>query len=153
MKVYRVVPPRYASDLSGEGARKWGGRWNPKGTAVLYTAENSSLALLEKLVHTDVDLLRAPQRLLTIEIPDHFKIKTINTTDLPKQWQLPLHYKMLQHLMLTYFKEGFHGISVPSAINSKDAVLVFDVSHTDYHQIEIIETEPVFFDTRLIKGD
>jgi RES domain-containing protein len=34
-----------------EGARRAGGRWNSKGTPVLYMSENRSLAVLEVLVH------------------------------------------------------------------------------------------------------
>ena len=49
---YRVVRQRYA-DLSGEGARRFGGRFNPPGIPVVYTSQSIALAVLEVLVHLD----------------------------------------------------------------------------------------------------
>ena len=50
--VYRSCTPRFAtrSDLfSGEGSRRHGGRWNPKGVAVVYTSLTLETALAETL--------------------------------------------------------------------------------------------------------
>jgi RES domain-containing protein len=58
MLVYRIAKSlEHAQDIFGFGAFKFGGRWNNKGTYMLYTSMNSSLAYLESLVHfneTDV---------------------------------------------------------------------------------------------------
>jgi RES domain-containing protein len=54
MFVYRIAKTRQrALYLSGAGAFRFGGRWNNKGTYLLYTSENSSLAFLENLVNQD----------------------------------------------------------------------------------------------------
>ena len=53
LTVYRATPAQYAGDLSGEGARLYGGRWNQRGTPALYASPNVSLALLENLVHIE----------------------------------------------------------------------------------------------------
>jgi RES domain-containing protein len=45
---YRIHKTRYAGD-SGEGARRYGGRWNPTGVAVIYAASHVSLAALDTL--------------------------------------------------------------------------------------------------------
>ncbi len=52
MTCYRVVRRKYA-DLTGEGARLYGGRHNPPGIPAIYSSENIALALLEILVHVD----------------------------------------------------------------------------------------------------
>jgi RES domain-containing protein len=52
--VWRIAadtPDYGADDLTGKGAEKTGGRWNRKGTPLLYCASSISLACLETLVH------------------------------------------------------------------------------------------------------
>ncbi|UDQ88972.1 RES family NAD+ phosphorylase [Xanthobacter autotrophicus] len=45
---YRGIQPKYAHDpCSGEGAKKNGGRFNPKGVAALYLSENPHTVALE----------------------------------------------------------------------------------------------------------
>ena len=66
--VWRITTQRFAARaFSGEGARLYGGRWNPKGWEVVYTAESQSLALLELMVQDDP--LRAHYVLMAVEIP------------------------------------------------------------------------------------
>jgi RES domain-containing protein len=54
MKVYCIGNPNFIDDLSGEGGRRYAGRWNKKGTPILYTAKHSSLAILEYLGHIQI---------------------------------------------------------------------------------------------------
>ena len=70
MKVYRISKEKYIKDLSGTGAKLYGGRWNPKGLALLYTSENKSLAALEVLVHLDRQTAPNDLKILCLEIPD-----------------------------------------------------------------------------------
>ena len=53
-RVWRVVSPRWVeSAFDGEGARRYGARWNTPGTGMVYTASHLSLAVLEILVHAE----------------------------------------------------------------------------------------------------
>jgi RES domain-containing protein len=52
--VWRIAtdtPDYGADDLSGRGAERTGGRWNRKGTPLIYTSMSVALACLETLVH------------------------------------------------------------------------------------------------------
>ena len=52
---WRIVQTHVADHaFSGEGARRYGGRWNSKGHAVVYTSGSISLAILEILVHIQI---------------------------------------------------------------------------------------------------
>jgi RES domain-containing protein len=54
--VWRIAtdtPDYGADDLSGKGAEFSGGRWNRKGTPVLYTSPSIALACLESVVHLE----------------------------------------------------------------------------------------------------
>lgn len=70
--VWRIAvdAPLYKADeLSGEGAKKSGGRWNKKGTPVVYTSESIALACLETLVHINAQGLPLNRYLVRIDIP------------------------------------------------------------------------------------
>lgn len=59
-----------ADDLSGEGARRTGGRWNRPGTTMIYTSTSIALACLETVVHLAAGDLPLNRYLVSIEIPD-----------------------------------------------------------------------------------
>lgn len=60
-----------ANDLSGKGAEITGGRWNAKGTPMLYVATTRSMAYLETVVHLDGSMpLPLNRYLVSIEVPD-----------------------------------------------------------------------------------
>ena len=85
LTAWRVVTERYAdSAFSGEGARLYGGRWNPKGVALVYTAHTQSLALLEMLVQDSP--LRARYVLIPARIPD-ILIERVDAAKLPADWR------------------------------------------------------------------
>ena len=53
-RIWRISHKNYASDIfSGEGARRFGGRFNRPGSSVIYCSCTLSLALLEILVQVD----------------------------------------------------------------------------------------------------
>lgn len=71
MTIYRLTRRIHAA-LSGEGARVYGGRWNSPGFAVVYTAAEPALAVLETLVHLELDFDEMPTVyvMMGIELPD-----------------------------------------------------------------------------------
>jgi RES domain-containing protein len=85
MLVYRVGKTKYANDLSGEGARLYGGRWNHKLTPCIYTSQSRALALLEYSANVNIEDLGFSLSITTIEIPNK-SIKKIQLSALPKDW-------------------------------------------------------------------
>lgn len=52
LSAWRILKAKYQDQpLSGEGARRLGGRWNHRGVPLIYLAESIALATLEVLVH------------------------------------------------------------------------------------------------------
>lgn len=65
------APDYEAHDLSGKGAERTGGRWNYKGTALVYASQSRALACLEAVVHLgDSDPLPLNRYLVELRIPD-----------------------------------------------------------------------------------
>jgi RES domain-containing protein len=79
MDLWRLCRRPYA-DLSGEGARIFGGRWNSPGRPVVYFAEHPALAALEVRVHLDLpfELLPNDFVLMRAMLPDGLVVEFDN---------------------------------------------------------------------------
>ena len=86
MIIYRLATEQYIEDLSGTGAKLFGGRWNTAGMPALYATENISLALVEILVRTDKTLMPPDYMLLKLEIPDQLVLATIQQNKLKENF-------------------------------------------------------------------
>ena len=151
MIVYRIAKEEYIEDLSGNGAKRSGGRWNPKGTPVLYCASTSSLAILEKLVSIDMDLLPDDLCIAALEIPKS-KILKIPKEELPKNWN---HYPSpdaLKSIGKSWIELGnFCTLQIPSAVNPIESNYLINVKHPLMEKIKIKEVTPFRIDHRLSK--
>src|SRR5947207_1076097 len=77
--VWRLVRPRFADKLDGEGSRVTGGRWNSRGRRALYTSANLSLSILEVYIHLAPEMRNELPALaaVRIAIPDGAAIARI----------------------------------------------------------------------------
>jgi RES domain-containing protein len=152
--LYRVSRARYAKDLSGEGARLAGGRWNYKGTPVIYTAESRSLAVLEAIVHMSQPDFLIKRKMVLIEIPETIDPIKIEISDLPKGWRkYPPPFKLaaigtrwatsMQSLLLR----------VPSAVVPGEFNFLINPAHPDMKFVKIASVEDLVFDNRLNPED
>ena len=73
VSVWRIAtdtPDYTADDLSGTGARVTGGRWNARGTPLIYASSSRALACLETVVHLGGGIALPLNRyLVRIDIP------------------------------------------------------------------------------------
>jgi RES domain-containing protein len=84
--VYRIHDRRFAS-LDGAGAAHFGGRWNPKGIPLLYTASSFEGALLEQLARAGVGRLPRHHVAAKIALPAHMVVPSLDDVDHP-DWHL-----------------------------------------------------------------
>ncbi|EGV18601.1 RES family NAD+ phosphorylase [Thiocapsa marina] len=87
MRVFRLVKERFADNaLDGSGAKVYGGRWNRKGHATVYTSDSIALAVLELLVHLHRSEVLNRYRLVTLDLPDE-EILVLDDPGLPEDWR------------------------------------------------------------------
>lgn len=147
MLIYRLAHPKYAKDISGYGSMMVPGRWNFKGHRILYTAENSSLALLEYLAHTEGLTRRLPYQLITIEAPDD-NIQTITLKQLPGKWKEDL--VKTRELGTKWLTTGNSLLlKVPSVINEDNSNFLVNPEHSRFQEVKIISMKEITFDKRL----
>ncbi len=151
MKVYRIAKTLYVNDLSGEGARLHGGRWNRPGVPVLYTSQARSLALLELIVHfAAYNAIKDSFSFLSLVIPDVDIISIDNQLlkgnkfDLNNQklWEISEYY---------FFKENVLGIKVPSILIPEESNIILNPFHPNFKQIKKKSIDSIDLDERFRK--
>lgn len=149
MILYRLSTAKWAKDISGEGARLFGGRFNPKGLTALYTSENISLCILEILVRASKITIPDDYTLITLEIPDT-KITEIYLKKLKKDWALDTPYT--QGIGEDFLKNNESlCLKVPSAIVPLEHNFVLNPAHKDFKKVSLRSTELLLLDKRLFK--
>ena len=153
MHCYRIARKKYADSLSGEGAKRYGGRWNTIGTPLIYTASSSSLAILEILVHIPVDLLPEDYYLMTISLPENKLGPPIALTDLPPDWKHNPSIKTTRQLGDQFYREAAHlALPIPSAVNELDQNILINPDHPDFDKVTLLDSTPLYLDRRLFKS-
>lgn len=151
MLVYRLYKSTYiAAPLSAEGARRAGGRWNPKGYPILYTSATPELALLEVIAHLNPSFIPL-FHLLVLDIPDDHQY--VSLTDLPANWQDEEQDEAMQIQLLNWLKQPDRlTVSVPSAIVSRSRNYLIHSNYPTFTDaVKIIENTPFRLDSRVIR--
>jgi RES domain-containing protein len=153
MLAWRIVSKRRQnSAFDGEGARRFGGRWNPPGTRVVYTSATLSLAALEYFVHVSVQTKPDDLLSVSIEIPQNLLIERIGESRLPKNWRIYPAVQQLQAIGQKWLKNGKSVIlAVPSAIIPQELNYLINPEHPDFAKCKINKPQPFVLDPRMFK--
>ena len=149
MIVYRITSGIYATDISGEGARLAGGRWNTIGNKVLYSAQHISLSILEILVKADKFTTPDDYTIVSIEVPEDKNYSLIELSNLKLHWQQKIPYT--QWIGDQFIKNNESLVlKVPSAIVHQENNYLINPLHKDFKKVRIIHTELLNLDKRLL---
>ncbi|RYE58086.1 MAG: RES domain-containing protein [Sphingobacteriales bacterium] len=154
MVIYRIVQSNArTSDLSGTGAFKVGGRWNNPGTYVLYCAENSSLAMLENVVHFEAANCPPNLFVMKLQVDDNAPIFTLPEADYPTDWLKPDLLKN-KNIGDQIINQGIYlGFRVRSAVNPSEYNVLLNPSFPNYTQlVKVVEVTEIRTDLRLAKA-
>lgn len=150
--VWRLVQRRFAKDaFSGEGARRFGGRWNSPGYAVVYTAQSQALAALEILVHLDSENSLRNYVAIPVTI-DESLIVRLETAKLPRNWRVypaPRTTRLLGDEWIAEEKSAV--LQVPSVIIPAESNYLLNPLHPDFKDLIIGSTRAFAYDCRLTK--
>ena len=150
MILYRIAKCTYADDLTGTGARLYGGRWNSEGKPMLYLASSRSLAMLEALVHLSPLVIPNNFCIAEIEVPEH-SITELDIALLPHNWQDVSAPVILKELGDDFLKKNKHLLmKVPSAIVPAEYNYLVNPQHPEAKDVRVIIKEPFGFDERLL---
>jgi RES domain-containing protein len=149
--VYRITKKWLAHDLSGEGAKLYGGRWNPEGHPVVYTSESRSLATLEFYAHRSRSRHLIDLSLVQIIIPKDVKARQLTSANLPEGWN---NYPAPDSLALIGAEwlnsRSSLSLIVPSAIVPQEFNVLINPAHDEMKRVAIGEVEEFSFDRRFL---
>lgn len=150
MILYRIVKCNYGDDLSGTGARLYGGSWNSEGKPVIYLASSRALAILEVLVHLPPLMMPDGYCLVDIEVPDNSVIQ-LQIDDLPPNWKDISAPIALTQIGNEFLKKQEHLLlKVPSSIVPMDYNYLLNPQHHGMKKVKILKKKPFDFDSRLV---
>ncbi|HLA10051.1 MAG TPA: RES family NAD+ phosphorylase [Pyrinomonadaceae bacterium] len=139
--------------MSSDGARRYGGRWNHAGTAVVYTSESLSLAALEYLVNLPMSDLPDDLISVQLQIPDDPPLTEISIDDLPDNWRAFPAIEELKDIGTDWVREAKTAVlSVPSVVIPTELNYLINPGHEVTRRIEIVSVEPFALDVRLYRS-
>ncbi len=136
--------------FSGEGARRWGGRWNSKGTRVVYTADYPAAAILEQLVQTSSVASLPIYNLFRVAVPETM-VAVVDSHTLPDTWRAPERNPAAQAIGDTWVaKRTSPALQVPSAVAPHHVNYLLNPAHPDFARLTIAAPERFALDRRLL---
>jgi RES domain-containing protein len=150
MMVFRLCKSTWKNDLSGRGAELTGGRWNSKGTALIYTSSSRALCMAEVAVHLPLSILPDDYFLVEIYIPDAISLTEKELKKLPAGWRSFPYDHQTQIMGDRFVQQGrFLAMKVPSAVVQGEFNYLINPRHPEIARTKIVSSEKFIFDHRL----
>lgn len=150
MRIWRISN---FDDLSGIGGLKAEGRWHDRGRHVVYAADHPASALLEVMVHLEIDAEDLPTsyQLLGIDVPDKLAVEKVSLSDIervsPKWAGDP---RVTRDVLRPWFDEVRTAVvSVPSVIVPFAQNYLINPRHVDAARIRVSHVGRYPHDERL----
>lgn len=146
LTAYRLSLKKYrARAFTGDGARRAGGRWNPRGFPVVYTSATLSLAALEFLVHLG-STQDAPELVsFRVEIEE----RLVQHLRRPKNWRR-LKLRDTRELGKSWLEEASSPVlCVSSFVVPNGDNFILNPLHPQFGRLKISAAEDFVLDARL----
>jgi RES domain-containing protein len=137
--------------LDGVGGLYVSGRWHTKGQPVIYCTQNPATALLETLVHIEIDSEDRPERfqVLRMEGPDSLSIEKVEAGSLSANWADDM--SITQTIGDRWLGEGRSLLlQVPSVLVPETWNVLVNTQHAEANLLKITATYEHAFDVRLL---
>jgi RES domain-containing protein len=138
-------------NLLGDGGMKASGRWHTRGSRIVYLADSPAGALLEVLVHLEIDPEDTPElySLLKVPVPEGLPIQNL---ELPADRGWRQDAELTRGIGNAWLKAGETAIArVPGAIIAESWNYLFNPEHPLAAQIEIETIIKERYDERLFR--
>ena len=138
--------------LDGKSGLVVSGRWHTRGRRVVYSAESPAAALLEVLVHFEIELrdLPARYRLLRLEAPDDIQVEEVPVGLLPADWALKA--EVTRAIGEDWLARGERALlRAPSALVPDTFNVLVNPVHEHARHVDVVHASEHVIDPRLLK--
>ncbi len=152
MEVFRLSHTQFSMDLSGQGAKLYGGRWNSIGTPMLYTSSHISLCALELACNCGGLIGLKNLALTCITISNKASIEKLDLKDLPKNWNTHPSLNANKILGDQFLKStAAIALAVPSVLVPEEMNYLINPLHPSFDKwVQILWNKPFTFDNRIL---
>lgn len=150
VRIWRLTSAQHRPRaLAGIGASRYGGRWNPVGVAVAYTAGSLELAVLESFVRLNGARPPLDYCWIEFEIPDD-EVKPLDC--LPTDWDSPGPWQAaVQAVGEAWVKAGSSlALQVPAAVLPEHSKVLINPSHPRFAEVREVATAAFTWPRRLL---
>jgi len=151
LTTYRICKTKYAGTMfDGEGAFRFGGRWNSRGVRILYTAGSLSLAVLEMLVHLNNEEILLSYSFATAEFDESLILPIEEFRTLPENWSVSPPPLEIQRIGDEWAETHASVVlKVPTSVLPVEFNYLINVEHPEFSKIKLGEPRAFTFDERL----
>jgi RES domain-containing protein len=138
--------------LTGEGGLRASGRWHSRGRRVVYVAQSAAAALLEILVHFEIEIRDLPvrYRLLKIDVPDDVQVARVPASALPRDWaERPEVTRAIGDAWIASTSTAL--LTVPSALVPETFNVLLNPAHPEAARIVVLHATEHVIDPRLLE--
>jgi RES domain-containing protein len=149
MIVFRLVAEKYhTAAFDGQGAAKFPGRWNRRGTQVVYTCENIALAMLERLAYS-LESIPSATVYFSATVPDSF-IAELPDSELPEDWARLPHPESTQFIGSEWVEsKASLALRVRSVMAPGSYNILINPNHSHFKHVLISTPQPLPTEPRL----
>jgi len=152
MRIWRICRARFADEaFSGQGARRFGGRWNSPGVPMVYSSSSLALAAMELFVHLEPN--QQPDDLVSIAalLPEGEPASRLEPADLPPRWWTD-DFAPARTIGDNWIRENKSlAIEVPSAALRMEWNVLVNPLHPAIAEIKIEKPQAFNFDERMFR--
>ena len=152
MRIWRICRARYADEaFSGQGARRFGGRWNTPGVPMVYSSSSLALAAIELFVHLEPN--QQPDDLVSFAalLPEGEPALRLGPDKLPHGWWTD-DVEPLRNLGDRWIRDAASlAIEVPSAALRMEWNVLVNPLHPEIENLQIESPQPFHFDARMFR--
>jgi len=136
--------------LSGEGGLHFSARWHTAGRPIVYFAESPAGALVEALVHLELDESDWPRsyQLMQVEYPEKLQMENLDPAA-ARNWRTTV--AVTRRLGDAWLRAGHSALArVPSAILPETWNVLLNPLHEQAVQVRVVKVTRAEYDPRLL---